>query len=211
MNTLMDSPDPAALEQEIKRHCDAGDLQAAATAALTGYGAEIFGYLMAVLRSETDAGEVFAAFSEALWKDLGRFRWQSSFRTWAYVLARHAVSRQRRDPFRCAERAVPLSRAPEVFEIADKVRTATLQYLRTEVKDRVALLREQLAPEEQSLIILRINRRMSWNEIARIMYDGGVEEPDQAELGRQAAARRKQFQRAKERLRQLAEEQQLID
>jgi RNA polymerase sigma-70 factor (ECF subfamily) len=206
----MTTEDPAALEARIREKWDAGDLQGAATEALRGYGVEVLGYLVAITRDEPEASEVYASFCEAMWRGLPDFRWQCTFRTWAYVLARHALSRRRRDPFHNAERAVALSRAPEVFEIADNVRTRTLKFLRTEIKDRVAVLREQLDPEDQSLIILRINRRLSWDEIARIMHEEKAE-PSAEQLRRSAAAMRKRFQRAKERLRQLVEQEGVLE
>lgn len=200
----------ADLEARIKDRWEAGDLPGAATEALRGYGLEVFSYLVAITRDESEAGEVYSAFCEAMWRGLSDFRWQCTFRTWAYLLARHALSRRGRDPFRNAERAVPLSRAPEVFKMAENVRTKTLEYLRTEIKDRVALLREQLEPEEQSLIILRINRRLSWDEIARIMWDEETE-PSAEQLRKKAAALRKQFQRAKDRLRRLVEQERILE
>ena len=202
--------DGAELEARIREKWDAGDLPGAATEALRGYGLEVFSYLVAITRDESEASEVYSAFCEAMWRGLHAFRWQCTFRTWAYLLARHALSRRGRDPFCNAERAVPLSWAPEVFKIADGVRAKTLKFLRTEVKDRVALLRERLEPEDQSLIILRINRRLSWDEIARIMYEEETE-PSAQQLRRKAAALRKQFQRAKERLRHLAEEERVLE
>ena len=206
----MSVPDPDALEPRIRASWDAGDLQGAATEALRGYGAEVLGYLMAITRDESEANEVYGVFCEALWRGLPDFRWQCTFRTWAYVLARHALSRRRRDPFRNADQAVPLSGAPEVFAIADNVRTRTLKFLRTEVKDRVALLRERLDPEDQSLFILRINRRLSWEEIARIMQPEETE-PSAQQLRTDAATIRKRFQRAKERLRRLVEREGVLD
>jgi RNA polymerase sigma-70 factor (ECF subfamily) len=202
--------DAVALEARIREKWTAGDLQGAATEALRGYGMEVLSYLVAITRDESEAREVYSTFCEAIWRGLPDFRWQCTFRTWAYLVARHALSRRRRDPFRNAERAVPLSRAPEVFKIAEGVRTKTLKFLRTEVKDRVALLRERLEPEDQSLIILRINRRMSWDEIARIMCDEETA-PSAQQLRRKAAALRKQFQRAKERLRRLVEQDRILE
>jgi RNA polymerase sigma-70 factor (ECF subfamily) len=206
----MTAADADALEARIRERWDADDLPGAATEALRGYGLEVLTYLVAITRDESEASEVYSAFCEAMWRGLPDFHWQCTFRTWAYVLARHALSRRRRDPFRNGARAVPLSRAPEVFRIADDVRSQTLKFLRTEVKDRVALLREQLDPEDQSLIILRVNRRLSWDEIARIMCEE-ESEPSAQQLRKKAAALRKQFQRAKQRLRRLVEQERFLE
>ena len=69
------------LEAKIRSHFDAGELEEAATVALEGYGRELLGYLVATMRSEQDAGDVFSELSEDLWRGLPEFGWRSSFRT----------------------------------------------------------------------------------------------------------------------------------
>jgi len=196
------------LEEQIRGLCDAQQWGPAATAALRGYGPEVLGYLSAMCRTETDAAEVFSSFCEDMWKGLPRFRWQSSFRTWAYTLARHALYRMGRDPQRRRERNLALSQSPEVFELAEQVRTTTMIHLRTETKNKFTALREQLEPDDRTLLILRVDRKLAWNEIAAIMAD--EEEPTPEQLRRGAATLRKRFERAKERLRKLAADQRLI-
>jgi RNA polymerase sigma-70 factor, ECF subfamily len=65
---------------------------------------------------------------------------------------------------------------------------------------RVAKLRAELDPEDQTLLILRVNRQLPWRDIARIMTDEG-DASDDDELKRRAAALRKRFERLKEELR----------
>jgi len=184
-----------SLEARLRALHEAGDLQALSTAALEGYGPELLGWLVAVARDEDLGREAFADFSEDLWRGLPGFRWASSFRTWAYVLARHALARLLRDPRRRRARNLSLS---HVAEVAARVATTTLAHLRTGAKDRVARLREGLSPEEQSLLILRVDRQMTWPEIAEVLGDA---EPGARE--REAARLRKQFQRVVRRLREL--------
>lgn len=196
------------LEEQIRGYCDAQQWGPAATAALRGYGPEVLGYLSAMSRTETDAAEVFSSFCEDMWKGLPKFRWQSSFRTWAYTLARHALYRLGRDPQRRRDRNVALGDTPEVFELAEQVRTTTMIHLRTETKNKFTALREQLEPDDRTLLILRVDRKLAWNEIAAIMAD--EQDPTPEQLRRGAATLRKRFERAKERLRKLAADQQLI-
>lgn len=204
----MDAAARELLEAQLQQACEAGQLRDAATRAIKGYGPEILGYLSAMTRAESDAAEVFSIFCEDLWRGLPGFRWASSFRTWAYTLARHALSRFGRDPNRRAGRNLALSDASEVFEIADKVRSTTLVHLRTEVKNEFAVLRDKLEPDDRTLLVLRVDRQMPWNDIARVMFDGDA--PDFDDLKRTAAALRKRFERAKERLRKLAKEANLL-
>jgi RNA polymerase sigma-70 factor (ECF subfamily) len=205
----MESEDRSALEADIRSHCAQEDWGPAATAGIRGYGPEVLGYLTAMARTETDAAEVFSAFCEDLWKGLPGFRWQSSFRTWAYTLARHALYRLSRDPHRRPGRQVALSQSPEVLEVAASVRSTTMVHLRTETKNKFAVLRDQLDPDDRTLLILRVDRKLAWNEIARVMSES--DDPDESDVKKTAAALRKRFERAKERLRKLAAEQNLLE
>jgi RNA polymerase sigma-70 factor, ECF subfamily len=190
-------------ERAIRALCQAGDHDEATTAALRMYGVELLGFLRALANSHDLASEAFAELGEDLWKGLPRFRWESSLRSWLYSLARNALAQLRRDPRRRAERNLPLSIAPEMAAV---VRTVTLEIQRTEVKDEFRVLREQLDPEEHEILLLRLDRGLSWKDIARIL--GGAEDVDN--LDGRAAALRKRFERAKERLRKLAIEHGLI-
>jgi len=193
------------LEATIRSHFDAGEMEAAATAALEGYGRELLGYLVATMRSEQDAGEVFSQLSEDLWRGLPEFGWRCSFRTWVYVLARNAAGRFRRAPHNQRHRHVGLSK---ISEVADRVRTGTLPHLRTEVKDRFDELRQSLDPDDQALLILRVNRRMSWKEIAQVLGDGSLN--DDTAVDREVALFRQRFQQLKKRMHALAKREGLL-
>ncbi len=190
----------SALEAAIGEAAATEDYARAAERLLEGYGPEIAGFLGAMLRTPDEASDAFQVFCEEMWKSLPHFRQESSYRTWAYAIARHMAFRQIRSPHRKPARNIPLSSAPEVVAIADRVRTSTVQYLRTEVKDRVAELREQLDPEDRALFVLRLNRKMAWTDIARII-DG--EDLSEAIAKKRATALRKRFQRAKVQVRAL--------
>jgi len=194
------------LEARIRSHFDAGELEEAATVALEGYGRELLGYLIATMRSEQDAGDVFSQLSEDLWRGLPEFGWRSSFRTWSYVLARNAAGRFRRAPQNQRHRRVGLSK---ISEVADRVRTETLPHLRTEVKDRFGELRRALDPDDQALLILRVNRRMSWKEIAQVLGDASID--DERAIDRGAARFRQRFQTVKKRMHDLAKREGLLE
>lgn len=186
------------LEAELRRLCDASEWSAAVTTAIEGYGPEVLGFVYAALRDEDDARDAFSIFSEALWRNVAQFRWQCSFRTWTYALARSALGRVRRDPRR-QHRLVRLSEAPAVENIVDRVRTATLSYLKGDVAARVHALRQSLDPDDQTLLTLRIDRGMAWREVAMVML--GIDAQD-AQLAREAGKLRKRFERIKQRLRE---------
>lgn len=188
-----------ALEAEVGRLLEAGDLPAAAAAILRGYGPAILSYLAALARNEDRADDAFSQFCEDLWRGLPGFRRDASVRTWAYALAWHAWLRNERDAFR--RRGSPLV-SEEISRVAAEVRSTTAVHLRSEAKDAVARLRMQLTPAEQSLLVLRVDRGLAWSEVAVVMST-----PDEP-LDAQTVAKR--FQRVKTKLRKLAEEAGLL-
>jgi RNA polymerase sigma-70 factor, ECF subfamily len=193
-------------EEAIRALHARGELEAAATLTLEAGGPEVLGFLVALLRDRESAAEVFSQFCEDLWAGLPGFRGQGSFRGWVYALARHAMLRFQQDPFR--RRGVPLSACPALSAAAARVRTLTQRFLRTDVKSRAARLRERLEPEEQLLLVLRVDRALSFQDIAEVMAAPGAAP---AELRRLGAALRKRFERVKQRLRTLMQEEGLLD
>ncbi len=202
----MDADARAELESRIRAAFDAKDFAGAATVAIRGYGSELFGFLIGLASDEQVASDAFAAFCGDLWRDLPRFRWESSFRTWAYMLARHQLYRAARERGKRRREVTP-SDAPEVARLAAEVRTSTLEHLRTETKDAFSALRARLDPDDQMLLVLRVDKNMEWRDVARVL--GG--DKDNAALDRDAAALRKRFERVKARLRTLAKEAGLME
>ena len=187
--------DRAAVEEGLRRLCAAGDLQLAAARTIEAYGPEVLGFLAAKLRDEDAAGEAFARAAESLWKGLPGSRFAATLRTWFYTLARNAAAHLKRDQRRRREDPLDAS-----AEIVARVRSRTLAHLRTEVKDRFAEVRASLDPDDQALLILRVDRGLDWNQVARVMADDG----DDAALARTAARLRKRFQLLKDELRRRA-------
>jgi RNA polymerase sigma-70 factor (ECF subfamily) len=202
--------DPESIERQIRALCDAGEREKAATRLLESYGQEIFRFLLSRLHEHDASSEVFSQFTEDLWRGLGGFRWECSARAWSYTLARHAASRYVADARRRRAHEEPLSRSSELHDVAQKVRTQTLAAVRTEVKSRVNELREQLPLDDQTLLILRVNRRLDWKEIARIMIEEGESTTERA-IETEAARLRKRFQAVKEKLRQMASDAGLMN
>lgn len=193
------------LEQDIHELCQKGDLAGAVERALEGYGQEIMRLMASVLHDYERSRDAFSLFSENLLRGLSGFRWESSFRTWAYRLARNACYQVMHAPAG-REQPVTMSKMPDE---ALKPRSETRPWQRTSVKERFRALRESLDPEARMLLLLRVDQRLSWEEVARVMAEGD-NPPTDAELKRKAAALRQQFQRIKTHLRSMAEEEGLI-
>lgn len=198
----MDEADRQRLEATLRERAGQGDLAGVATIGLEAYGPELLGY-MAAAGASVDTDECFAAFAAALWQSLPRFRWESSFRVWAYAIARRVASQARRHALVAARRAAPGDDAlTELAELAERVRSATAPFLRTSVRDELSRLRATLTADEQTLLIVRVDRGLSWFEIAQV-FAGEDEAPDEAELRRRASTLRKRFERLKARLAEL--------
>lgn len=181
------------MEVEIRRRFDAADLDGAMQLAIETYGSELYGFLVGLAKNRTHAEDAFGATCEAMWKNLPKFRWESSLRVWAYTIARNEFFRQAT----AAKREVLIEKVPTLKEAIDRIRTSTPMHRRSEVHEEFAKVREELAPDDHMLLGLRLDRKLAWNEIARVLGDG-----DPAHITRDAAALRKRFERLKERLRE---------
>lgn len=163
---------------------------------LRGYGGEVYSFLVATLRDPADADEAFSMFCEDAWRGLPEFRRASSYRTWTYQIARHAAYRLKRGEGRRNKRT-ELDGGSAAERVAHEVRTTTAAFLKTDVKDKMRALREALRPENQELLLLRLDRELEWNEIGQI-------------LDAEPATLRKRFERLKDQLRVLAEKAGLL-
>lgn len=204
--------DDASREIEARLRCafDRGDFGATATLSLDSYGPEIMRFLIERMRDEHVASEVFSQFVEDFWKGLPGFAWRSSLRAWAYTLARNAANRYARGPRRRQRRMLPLSEARGVFEVADRLRSETLLHLRSAMKERVRDLREALSGDDQLLLTLRIDKQMSWTDIAQVLQEAGPRANSDA-LAVASARVRQRFASVKARLRRLAIRHGLLD
>ncbi len=185
------------IEGDVRALTVAGKINDAVTATLHAYGDEVYSFLLARLRDEDVASDVFAQASADLLASMPAFQWKCSLRTWFYRVARSAAARYQRTPSNRPDRRVALS---HISEAIDRVRSRTQLHLRSEVKDGLRKLREQLDADEQQLLMLRIDRDLGWSEIAEILED----DDDPKALTRAAARLRQQFQGLKTRLRELA-------
>ena len=190
-------------EQAMRRLCDEGDLDAAATAALVAYGEELQSFISSRARDSVDAEEIFSMFIEDLWCGLSGFTWRCTMRTWAYTLARNAAARYVSRPGLRRARDLPLSAAGTLSHLVDSTRSDTSAFQKTEVKERFRQLRERMTPEDRMLLTLRIDRQMSYREIV-IVLSGDLNLDDRA-LDRESVRLRQEMMRIRRELRRLGE------
>jgi RNA polymerase sigma-70 factor, ECF subfamily len=182
-------------EAEALELCKSGAFTDAAAWVLRAYGQEVLSFLFSLERAPQEAEEVFSDFCVALCQGLPRFRAECSLRTFAYALARRQWARSRRDR---ARRRIEAPLGAEVEAIAMQVRSSTAEHLRTGPRDRLAELRAALNEEDRTLLTLRLHRKLTWPDIARVLSDG---EADSQELNRHAALLRKRYERLKAQFR----------
>ncbi len=166
------------------------------TEVLRALGPDVLGFLSGVLRNDADADEVFAKVSERLWRSLATFQWRCSLRTWSHVIARHEMERFRRSARRHVHGRVPISGLADVIAV---VLTETRSQQRSQQRHAVTQLRDELPEADRELLVLRVDRDLSWEEIALALSED-PESCSDDECKREAARLRKRFQILKKRL-----------
>jgi RNA polymerase sigma-70 factor, ECF subfamily len=187
------------IEQSVRELLATGQVDAAVTVVIRGYGPGIHGYLLA-LHGGDDlvASDVFSEVAERIWKGLPKFGWRCSLHGWVYVIARNTSRRHHHR--RGSRRRFETSLSPSLEEgIGEVMRTATRTFERSEGRDALTALRDALEPDDRTLLVLRLDRGLNWLELARVFL-GEDGEPGAEALQRESARLRKRFQLVKERL-----------
>ena len=197
------------LEARARAACERGDFDDAATRLIEAYGSDLLRFLCARLGDSSAASDVYSEVVERLWRSLSRFEWRYGARAYCYAIARNTAINYVTAAHRRPENNVPLSSAG-LSQVVERVRSETLPYLKTEIKDRFRLLREQLPVEDQTLLTLRLDRGLEWRELALVMSFEEDKPPSEEELTREAARLRQRFAAAKEKLRRFAEREGLL-
>jgi RNA polymerase sigma-70 factor (ECF subfamily) len=198
------------LEAEALATWKQGDYRATASLLLEAYGGELRSYLLArVGRSQSIADEVFSEFLEDFWRGLPDFQWRCSARGWCYILLRNAATRFQRSPQNRRARQERLTGSLDDAQLMERARTQTREYEKTEVKDRFQALRERLPVDDQDLLILRINRKLAWREVALILLESSAPF-DEEVVRRKAQALRRRLVETIRQLRKMAEDSGLL-
>ena len=187
------------LDTPIRERLAAGDTDGAATALIEALGPAILRYLRSMLRVEEDAADAFSQWSENVWTGLPAFRGEASLKTWAYRLARNAAQNLRNDAWhRRGQRFAP----GQASALALSIRTRSVVVVE---RHRQALdeLRAGLSEEDNSLLVLKLDQQLSWNEVAEVLAAEGTRiEP---------GALMKRYERVKAKLGELARERGLLE
>ncbi|CAN5320712.1 hypothetical protein BH11MYX1_BH11MYX1_19350 [soil metagenome] len=186
--------DADELDAKVRAYVARGQADRATEKILREYGTELARYLRSQLASDADAQEAFSRMSEELWKSLARFDGRCSTRTWCYMLARHSAIYIRALPRHQREQLV--SSFPSIQQAATEMFSNSLVEGAHQHEVYVEA-KEALDPDDRTLLVLRIDRNLSWSEIAVVLLG---EEASEAELTKKSASLRKQFERVKAEL-----------
>ena len=189
-------------EQAIRAAWEGGDHAGAMTLVVDRYGDEVLGFLRARLGHDDQAAEAYADTLEKVWRGFPGFAWRSSARGWVYAIARNAMIDLVRGERRHRKDATVGDLGP-ISALVARTRTRTAEYRRTETKDRFRQLREALPEDDQTLLVLRVDRGLSWLDLAAVLAPD--DDPKQA-----AARMRQRFTSVKRRLKAAALEQGLL-
>ena len=186
------------LDTKVRARLEAGDAGGAATAVIEALGPSILRYLRSMLRVEDDAADAFSQWSENVWSGLPSFRGEASLKTWGYRLAWNAAQNLRNEAWRRRGQRLATGQASA---LANSIRTRSVVVVE---RQRRALdeLRETLSDEDRSLLVLRLDQQLSWNEVAEVLSTGGAPIAP--------ATLMKRFERVKARLGELARERGLL-
>lgn len=193
-------------EAGIQALCERHAYNEAIEQTLEVYGAELSRFTFAVLRRSDLAHDAFSSVWEKVWKNLAKFRWESSLRMWLYRIARNECM----ELLRSRARREELVSQPVPSDAAQAERSRTNPWLRTEVKEKFRALREQLSVEERMLLQLKVDQNLPWTDVALILWDEDEPTPTRHELEKRAVTLRQQFKRLKDRLKALALEAGLV-
>jgi RNA polymerase sigma-70 factor, ECF subfamily len=156
-----------SIEITVRERLRSGDVTGAATEAIRGLGPRVLQYLRSLLRNEGDAGEAFSSFAEHLWIGLGSYRGEGSFKAWAFRLARNAALNLRNEAW---HRRVRPFVTGEATALADEVRTRSTSGREIQRQSRALdELRQELEEKDRTLLILRVDQGLSWEEISSVL------------------------------------------
>jgi RNA polymerase sigma-70 factor, ECF subfamily len=186
------------LDRLVRERLATDGADGAATALIEALGPAILRYLRSMLRVEEDAADAFSQWSENVWTGLPSFRGESSLKTWGYRLAWNAAQNLRNEAWRKRGQRLATGQASA---LAMSIQTKSVVVVE---RQRQALeeLRAALSEEDRSLLVLRLDQQLSWNEVAEVLAAEGKRiEP---------ATLMKRFERVKARLGELARERGLL-
>jgi RNA polymerase sigma-70 factor, ECF subfamily len=178
----------ASLEERVRHLVATGANDGAATEAIRALGPQALRYVRTIVRDEDAAKDAFSLWAEGIWRGLPRFRGEATLRSWSLRLAHFSALAVVDRAWN--RRARPLATG-EASHLAQSIHTATAVRLDRQ-RRKLEELTASLNAEERALLSLRIDQRLSWEEIAAVVTSE-EDKPDPRTLA-------KRYERLKARL-----------
>jgi RNA polymerase sigma-70 factor (ECF subfamily) len=172
----MQQDEPVQVEQDAQliARCQSGDT-AAFNDLITKYRSKVYSMIFNMVRNEQDAWDLSQEAFLKAWRNLDRFRGQSSFYTWLYRIATNVTIDWVRK--KQIEGGVEFDDTIGMTDIEPGSSTTpqaeALPHQRMEqeeVQARIADAIEQLSPEHRTVILLREVDGLQYEEIAEAMH-----------------------------------------
>jgi RNA polymerase sigma-70 factor, ECF subfamily len=162
------------------------------------YAAEMRAFLRSRTASRQSMEDVYAVFTEDVWKGLPQVRSDKHLRSWLYVVARNALSRHVRFKRRWRQRHTfsGLESLPAEVKQSYGTRQGNIAQL-------TPLLAE-LSPADRELLDQRLVKALPWREIA-LTSARAAGDTSEAVITRESARLRKRYQLLLLSLRQRAD------
>jgi RNA polymerase sigma-70 factor (ECF subfamily) len=155
----------APLDERVRALLVAGANAEAASEAIRALGPAVLRYLRSLLRDEAAANDAFSYWAECVWSGLPGFRGDAPLRTWAFRLAYRAALAVLDHAWRRRERPFATG---EASRLAATLRTASAVRVERQRRKLDAVV-ARLTAEQQTLLSLRVDQGLSWEEIADVL------------------------------------------
>lgn len=188
-------------EAQIRALLDAGQRDEAAGLIAQRYSQRVADFLYGKVKDLALTEDLLQEVHVRMLTHLDQWR-GGALQAWLLAIARSTWSRHFRDPANRASRQASLSDHPALAQALARARTQTMHHLRTSVRVGVRELWAGFTADEQRLLRLRLDERLSWSAIVARLAD---EPLDPATVRQRAQTLRKRFERLKTRLAERAQ------
>ncbi|MSS72780.1 MAG: sigma-70 family RNA polymerase sigma factor [Candidatus Latescibacteria bacterium] len=151
-------------EEGFMKRLRAGDRDACVDL-IDGHYRQVYWYLLGLSRDEKKAADLTQNTFAKVWREIGDFRGESSFRTWVFAIARNEFLMD----LRASGRDPELIEYTDLEVISDPAPSAEEAFSDREAKDVVRRQVERLPGRYREVISLHYFARMSFREVGKLL------------------------------------------
>ena len=190
---MFDQSGTNPLDIEVRQLVAAGRQREATGLMLTRLSPELRPFLHRLLGDASLVDEALSNTCEHLWRRLSQFRWEYSLRSWSYIFARREASRFRAARARMGAPPTMLSAAH-----GETVYVTPNAVAPTSAQDQLDSLRASISDDDRDLLVLRVERGLSWKEVGTAFLED--DDPSPEAIQREAARLRQRYRSIRARL-----------